>query len=88
MSRFAITYKELIGQYKDLETTSVIENIRIDIQDGKATEETIVYICEVDEKPEDGLFDTDGFDEYPYIQGETYELSDETNSFTLGYVYG
>jgi hypothetical protein len=46
-----------------------------------------VYISEVTEKPEDGLYDTEGNKEWPYVEGKTYALSDETNCFTIGYVY-
>ena len=81
--RTEITYGELFRKYRDLEETYVIELLKIEIQEGKATEETTIFISEAENEI---LEDSEG-NIYPYIKDKTYSLSDETNSFTIGYVY-
>lgn len=88
--RTEITYKEVIENYKDLEETYMMELLKLEIQEGKATEETTVYISETTDTDldEEGLlWDTEGINPWPYIPNKTFSLSDKTNSFTLGYVY-
>lgn len=88
--RSPITYKELFEQYTDLEDTFLLENMRIEIQEGKAKDETTVYISETTDTDLDKkglLWDTEGADPWQYIPNRTFTLSDETNSFTIGYVY-
>ena len=88
--RTEITYKELFEQYTDLEETYVIELLKLEIQEGKATDETTVYISETTDTDLDEkgfLWDTEGINPWPYIPNRTFTLSDLTNSFTLGYVY-
>lgn len=81
--RSPITYKELLKQYTDLEDTFLLDNMRIEIQEGTATEDTVVYISKVENED---LFDSEG-NLWKYIPEKTYEITDETNSFTIGYVY-
>lgn len=82
--RKEITYKELFANYVDLENTQMIDLLRQDIQDQKATENTIIFISEVQNN--NNIYDSEG-NVYPYIDNKTFELSDSTNSFTIGYVY-
>lgn len=85
----SITYKELFEQYTDLEDTFLLDNFMIEIQYGEATEDTEVYISEVTKEEFEnngGLFDSEG-NSWEYIPGRTFELTDKTNSFTIGYVY-
>lgn len=88
--RTEITYKELFEKYTDLENTFLIESMHIEMQEGKATEETTVYISETtDTDLDEGgfLWDTEGINPWPYIPNRTFAISDENNCFTLGYVY-
>ena len=88
--RLPITYKELFEQYTDLEDTFLLEDMQIEIHEGKATEETTVYISETTDTDLDEkglLWDTEGADSWQYIPNRTFTLSDENNCFIIGYVY-
>jgi len=85
-----ITYRELIENYSDLEDTYMIDSLKEEIQDGTSTEETTLFINETTsaDLDENGqLFDTDGGEPWPYIEGKTFTLTDSTNCFEVGYVY-
>jgi len=87
LGRQEITYKDLFEGYVDLENTYLLEEL---IEEGKATDTTVVCINETTESDldENGkLFDTSGTAPWLYIPGKTFTLSDTTNTFTLGYVY-
>ncbi len=88
--RTEITYKELFEKYTDLNDTYLIENFQLEIQEGKATEETTIFISETTDTDLDEkgfLWDTEGAKCWPYIPNRTFTISDQTNSFTIGYVY-
>ena len=89
-NRMSITYAEIIEGYTDLESTSFINNLMEEIQDGKVTPSTTLYINLTDENDldENGkLWDSEGSTPWKYVPDKTYTITDQYNTFICGYIY-